>query len=83
MAGDERQVYFQLISDLRRAVRNIDVLLMNIQRYENYISVGLVINENITFNKDLNQMKETLNYKRNKIRNEFIPSLQMMMQQIN
>lgn len=77
MTSLEQQMYINLINDLRQAIRDMSILLNNIRRYESYITRGLMVNDNITFNDDLSQMKETLNYKINKIRNEIIPGLYM------
>lgn len=75
MTSADQQSYINLINDLRQASRDMNILLINIKKYENYILRGLVINDNISFNNELTQLKETLSYKINKIRNEIIPAL--------
>ncbi len=75
MTSAYQQSYINLINDLRQASRDMNILLINIKKYENYILRGLVINDNISFNNELTQLKETLSYKINKIRNEIIPAL--------
>lgn len=82
MTGDERQSYIALINELQRAARDMNMLLNNIKRYEMSISRGLVVNDNVTFDNNLNSLKETLNYKINQIKNEIIPNLINMLNRV-
>ena len=74
--------YRVLIMNLRRIGREIDYTLNYINRFERYIVSGIVANDNKSFDRNLNSLKETLTYKRDRIFNTIIPSLEEEMQAI-
>ena len=76
----EVREYRVCIMNLRRIGREIDYALNYITRYERYIVNGLVVNDDNSFDKDLDSLKEKLTYKRNKIYNSIIPSLEAEME---
>ena len=78
--NSEAHEYRMLIMNLRRIGREIDYTLNYINRYERYILSGFVVNDTYSFDKDLNELKERLTYKRDKIFNTIIPSLEQEMQ---
>lgn len=67
--------YLDLISKMRKLAYKMDYVINNITRYENYITKGFILNDSISFEDNLNDLKEKLIYKRNKIRNDIIPEL--------
>ncbi len=75
--NSEAREYRVLIINLRRIGREIDYTLNYINRYERYIISGLVVNDDKSFDKELNDLKERLMYKRDRIFNTIIPSLEM------
>lgn len=75
--NSEAREYRVLIINLRRIGREIDYTLNYINRYERYIVSGLVVNDDKSFDKELNDLKERLMYKRDRIFNTIIPSLEM------
>lgn len=72
--------YRTLINNLRRVSREIDVILNQINRYESLILSGLAVNDNISFDGELKDLKEKLTYKKNKIVNVIIPGLNTEME---
>ncbi len=78
--NSEVREYRILIMNLRRIGREIDYALNYFSRYERYILSGLVANDNVSFDKELEDLKERLTYKRDRIYNTIIPSLEMEMQ---
>ena len=73
---ENKQDYIALINQLSQLYRKIDIILMHINRYEITIKNGLILNGNTIQEFNLTELKETLIYKKNKIRNEFIPIIQ-------
>lgn len=67
--------YLELISKMRKIAYKMDYVINNITRYENYISKGFILNDSISFESNLKDLKEQLIYKKNKIRNDIIPEL--------
>ena len=80
--NSEAHEYRVLIMNIRKIGREIDYILNYINRYQRYILNGLVVNDNKSFDRDLDSLKERLTYKRNKIFDYIIPSLEAEMQAI-
>ena len=80
--NSEAHEYRVLIMNMRKIGREIDYVLNYINRYERYIINGLVVNDDKSFDKDLNALKDSLTYKRDKIYNSIIPALEAEMQAI-
>ena len=78
--NSEAHDYAVLIMNLRTIGRKIDYALNYINRFERYILSGFVVNENISFDGDLENLKNSLTAKRDQIFNSIIPALEMEMQ---
>ena len=75
MTREEKLEIIQLIRELNVLYREISMITISVKRYENYIARGLVANDSVSFDNDLSQLKETLEFKKNKIRNQIVPAL--------
>lgn len=67
--------YIELISQMRTLAYKMDYIINNINRYKMFISKGFIVNDNISFEKELENLKEVLTFKKNKIKNDIIPEL--------
>lgn len=75
MPSEEIDCYINLITDLHSLANKIDYVVNYINIYNAYIKRGFLLNDKISFDKNLDDLVETLNYKKNKIRNDIIPAL--------
>lgn len=75
----EVREYYVLIMNMRRIGRKIDYILNYISRYERSIVSGFSINENVSFDHKLDNLKASLTSKRNQIYNSIIPTLESEM----
>ena len=78
--NSEAHEYRVLIMNMRRIGREIDYALNYVSRYERYISSGFVANETVSFDRELNNLKENLTIKRDEVFNTIIPTLEAEMQ---
>ena len=76
----EVQQYRVLIMNLNRIGREIDIAINYISRFQRYILSGLVANDNKSFDKDLDGLKQALSSRRDRIYNSIIPTLRAEMQ---
>ena len=75
MKGEVKQ-YRTLITNLRTIRREISSTVTRIERFEKSILNGFVVNDEVSFNKELNNLKSILNSKIDSINNDIIPSLE-------
>ena len=80
--NSEAHEYRVLIMNMRRIGREIDYILNYINRYQRYILSGLVANDDKSFDRQLDSLKERLTYKRNRVYSSIIPALEAEMQAI-
>ena len=73
------QVYIELLKKLTTTSKSLELMIEDIKKYQILISKGLIINEKIMFENDINLMMELLIKKNNKIKNELIPMVKNSM----
>ncbi len=78
--NDEVRAYRTLILNMRKIGREIDYTMNYINRFERNILSGFVANENVSFDKRLDNLKQQLDAKKNQIYNSIIPTLEAEMQ---
>ena len=73
---DTREVYMNLYKDMIQLMRNIDIIIVELQKTSNFAKRTVIINDSLGFCGNFNNYKEKLLEKKNIIRNRIIPQIQ-------
>lgn len=79
MTRAEFQACANLIRNLRYISRDLNRILIQLNRSESFLGYGLQVNDQIPFKRELQDLKNLINIKNNRIRNEIIPNIQQRM----
>lgn len=77
--SDDKVLYSILNTKLITFNKNIDLILSNIKNFENKCSSALILNDNINYKKELENIKYSIDRQKQKIKRQILIEIEQKM----